>query len=62
MKQLDKIRKSKDTYLTKYVFKQMEMIKTILNIPKNSRIYFLYYSRGLDCFLFKNKIIILNWS
>ena len=62
MKQLDKIRKSKDTYLTKYVFKQMEMIKTILNIPKNSRIYFLYYSRGLDCFLFKNKIIISNWS
>ena len=62
MKKLDKIRKSKDTYLTKYVFKQIELIKEILNIPKNSRIYFLGYSRGFNYFLYKNKVIISSWN
>ena len=41
-KKLEKLRKSKDTYLTKYVFKQIELIKEILNIPKNNiRIIFM---------------------
>ena len=61
-KKLEKLRKSKDTYLTKYVFKQIELIKEILNIPKNSRIYFLGYSRGFNYFLYKNKVIISSWN
>ena len=62
MKKLEKIRKYKDKYLTKYVFKQIELIKEILNISKNLRIYYLDYSRGFAHFLFKNKIIISLWS
>ena len=59
---LDKIKKSKDTHLTKFVFKQIELIKEILEIPKNSRIYFLGYIMGLNYFLFKNKVIVSAWS
>ena len=59
---LVKIKKSKDTHLTKFVFKQIELIKEILEIPKNARIYFLGYIMGLNYFLFKNKVIVSAWS
>ena len=35
---LEKIRQHKDKYLTKYVFKQIELIKEELKIPSNARI------------------------
>ena len=61
-KKLEKLRKSKDTHLTKFVFKQIELIIEILEIPKNTRVYFLGYSREFNYFLYKNKVIISSWN
>ena len=55
---LEKIRQNKDKYLTKYVFKQIELIKEELKIPSNARIYYLGYSHYFNYFLYKNKVII----
>ena len=58
MKQIEKIIQCTDEYLTKYVLKEIELIKILLNIPTKDDIYFLGYSKGLNCFLYKNKVII----
>ncbi len=55
---LEKIRQNKDKYLTKYVFKQIELIKSELKLPLNARIYYLCYSNWFNYFLYKNKVII----
>lgn len=62
MNKLEKIKKDKDEYLTKYVFAMIKFIKKTFNIPQNERIFYLDYRRKKYIFLYKYQLIYADYT
>ena len=59
---LKEIKSKKDTYLTKYVFKQMELIKKHFNLPKNTHMFYLGYYNWREYLLCKDTVFVISWD
>jgi hypothetical protein len=49
-----------DTFFTKYVFRQIDLIKTQLNLPSNAEFFYLGIHQQRDFYLNRNQIYVIN--
>lgn len=59
---LSEIKSKKDDYVTKYVLKEMELIKKHFCFRKNTRLFYLGYYNHREYFLHNNYVFITAWN
>jgi len=59
---LEKLKKYKDEYCTKFVLKQIDFIKKYFNIPFDKRVFWLERWCGRDYFLCGNRVFIVEFE
>ena len=59
---LKKIKQLEDKYLTKYIIQEKTILRKLLNLDASIEIFYLGYFYSKDFFLYKDKILISDWT